>query len=151
MGITNRGKKLILEWAFKRVSQPANLYVALCTSTSTPSPDTDTLGQLAEITAGNGYSSGGFQLTPNNTDFDTSGEDDASDYGFIQIKDVSWTASGGSLPASGNGARYAVLTDNNATVGNRQVVAFWDLSSDRQVSAGQTITLQDLEQRITEN
>jgi hypothetical protein len=133
------------------VAQPANIYVALCTSTSAPSPDTDTLGQLSEIAAGNGYSSGGFQLTPNNTDFDASGEDDASDYGFIQIKDVSWTASGGSLPASGNGARYAVLTDNNATVGNRQVVAFWDLTSDRQVSDGQTITLQDLEQRITEN
>ncbi len=151
MGITNRGKKLILEWAFKRVAQPVNLYVALCTASSTPSPDTDTLSQLSEIAAGNGYSSGGFQLTPNNTDFDVSGEDDANDYGFIQIKDVSWTASGGSLPAAGNGARYAVLTDYNATVGSRQVVAFWDLTSDRQVSDGQTITLQDLEQRITEN
>jgi hypothetical protein len=30
-------------------------------------------------------------------------------------------------------------------------VAFWDLTSDRQVSNGQTISLQDLEQRITEN
>jgi hypothetical protein len=151
MGITNRGKKLILEWAFKRVSSPANLYVALCTSTSTPSPDTNTLGELTEMTTGNGYNGGGYQLMPNNTDFDTSGEDDANDYGFIQIKDVSWTASGGSLPASGNGARWAVLTDDNATLGNRQVVAFWDLTSDRQVSVGQTITLQDLEQRITEN
>ena len=151
MGITNRGKKLILEWAFKRVAHPANLYVALCTSTTTPSPDTNTLGELTQIASGNGYSSGGVQLTPNSADFDASGEDDANDYSFIQIKDVSWTASGGSLPASGNGARYAVLTDDNATVGTRQVVAFWDLTSDRQVSVGQTITLQDLEQRITEN
>jgi hypothetical protein len=150
MGITNRGKKLILEWAFKRVSSPANFYVALCTSTSTPGPDINTLGELAEISSGNGYAQGGFQLTPNSADFDASGEDDASDYAFIQIKDVSWTASGGSLPASGNGARWAVLTDNNATVGNRQVVAFWDLTSDRQVSVGQTITLENLEQRLTE-
>jgi hypothetical protein len=151
MGMTNRGKKLILEWAFKRVSAPANLYVALCTSASTPSPDTNTLGELAEIATGNGYSGGGYQLTTNSTDFDASGEDDASDFGFIQIKDVSWTASGGNLPPSGNGARWAVLTDDNATAGSRQVVAFWDLAADRTVSAGQTITLQDLEQRITEN
>lgn len=64
---------------------------------------------------------------------------------LVQIKDVSWTASGGSIPSSGSGARYAVLTDDNATVGNREVLAYWDLTSDRTVSDGQTLTLQDLE------
>jgi hypothetical protein len=68
----------------------------------------------------------------------------------VQIKDLIWTATGGSLPTSGNGARWAVLTDANATVGNREVWKYWDLVSDRSVSVGQTLTLQNLEARITE-
>lgn len=77
-------------------------------------------------------------------------EDDTSDVAYVQVKDVVWTAAGGALPVSGNGARYAVLLDDNATVGLRQVIAFWDLSSDRSVSSGQTLTLQNLELRLTE-
>lgn len=140
-----------MEWAFNRVARPPNLYVALCTAANTPSADTKALGELTQIAPGNGYTDGGYQLTPNSIDFDASGEDDGTDYGYVQILDVSWAASGGSLPASGNGSRWAVLTDDNATVNNRQVVAFWDLTSDRQVSDGQSLTLQNLEQRITEN
>lgn len=150
-GLTNRGKKLILEWCFNRVSRPTNLYVALCTSAVTPNDDINTLGELTQIAVGNGYSDGGYQLTPNSTDFDASGEEDTDNYGYIQLKDVAWTASGGNLPASGNGARWAVLTDDNATVANRQVIAFWDLVSDRTVSVGQTLTLQNCEIRITES
>ena len=75
---------------------------------------------------------------------------DASDYALLQIKDVVWTASGGPIPASGNGARYAVLTDDNVTQGSREVYFYWDLVSDRSVSSGQTLTLQDMETRVTE-
>jgi hypothetical protein len=64
---------------------------------------------------------------------------------FIQIKDVAWTASGGNIPASGDGARYAVLTDDNGTVASREVFQWWDLSSDRTVSDSQVLTLQDLQ------
>ena len=75
-------------------------------------------------------------------------EDDANDRGLTQAKDIVWTASGGSIPASGDGARYAVLLDDNATVGSREVLAWWDLTSDRSVSDGQTLTLQDCELRL---
>lgn len=151
-GITNRGKKLILEYAMGRTAKPTNYYVALVTSATPPSADINTLGELTQIANGNGYNAtaGGYQLTPNSTDFDDSGENDTSDYGWIQVKDVVWTASGGPIPASGNGARYAVLTDDNATVGSRQVIFYWDLVSDRTVSDGQTLTLQNCEGRITE-
>jgi hypothetical protein len=78
-------------------------------------------------------------------------EDDTNDRGLVQVKDIAWTASGGSIPASGNGARYAVLTDDNGTVGSREVYAYWDLTADRTVSVGQTLTLQNLELRLNES
>ena len=151
-GFTNKGKWRMAEAVFQGASLPTNFYVALVTSAVAPSADLNTLSELTEIAAGNGYTSGGYQLTPGATDFDTAdGEDDSNDRGYIQIKDIQWTASGGPIPASGNGARYAVLTDDNGTVASREVYAYWDLSSDRSVSSGQTLTLQDLELRLNES
>ena len=148
-GITNRGKYKLLDWVFRGTALPTNFYVALCTSAATPTADTNTLSELTEIAAGNGYTAGGISLTKNSTDFDTLTEDDSGDLGKVQVKDLTWTASGGSLPASGNGARWAVLTDDNATQGSRLVLAWWDLVSDRSVSVGQPLTLQDCELRLT--
>lgn len=148
MGITNRGAYLILDYAFRGATRPTNFYVALVTSATAPTVDTNTLSQLTEIANGNGYTTGGYSLTPNSTDFDTLTENDTTDLALVQIKDVVWTASGGTLPGSGSGARYAVLLTDEGTVGNRQVIAWWDLTSDRSVSSGQTLTLQNLEQSL---
>src|SRR5262245_38183324 len=126
---------------FQGVAFPTNFFVALCTSATAPNADTNTKGQLTEIATGNGYVAGGISLTRNATDFDQPLEDDATDFGRVQIKDLVWTAAGGPIPASGNGARYAILTDDNATQGSREVWAFFDLISDRSVSSGQTLTL----------
>lgn len=150
-GITNRGKKMVLDYCFARTARPTNFYVALVTSAAAPTADTNTLSDLTQIATGNGYTDGGYQLTPGSTDFDASAENDVSDYGYIQLKDVSWTASGGSIPTSGDGARYAVITDDNGTVGSRIVIAYWDLTSDRSVSNGQILTLQNCEIRLTES
>lgn len=150
-GFTNRGKKLILDYYFRRQgSLPAKFYVALVTSAQAPSADTNLLSDLTQIASGNGYTSGGFELTPGTTDFDTMTEDDSADKGILQAKDIVFTASGGNLPASGDGARYAVLTDDNVVVANRQIFGFWDLVSDRMVSNGQAFTLQNLEIQFTE-
>lgn len=146
---TNKGKFHVLGVTFRNATEKTNYYVALVTSATAPTADTNTLSQLTEIANGNGYTTGGYQLTPNTTDFDTLTEDDSGDKGLVQIKDVAWTASGGTLPGSGSGARYAVLIDDNVTVGSREVYAWWDLSSDRSVSSGQTLTLQNLELNIT--
>lgn len=144
-GITNRGRFKMLDWCFRGSALPTNYYVALCTSAATPTVDTNTFSELTEIAAGNGYTAGGISLTKNSTDFDTLTEDDTNDKALVQIKDLIWTASGGSLPASGNGARWAILTDDNATPGSRLVLAWWDLVSDRSVSVGQPLTLQNCE------
>lgn len=154
-GWTNRGKIRILEMslrgAYNGGALPSNLYVALVTSATAPGADINTLGDLTEIAAGNGYTSGGYQLGLNATDFDTLTEDDSADLGKILIKDVAWTASGGAIPSSGDGARYAVLTDDNGTVASREVLCYWDLSSDRSVSNGGTLTLEDLQIDIRES
>ena len=149
-GFTNRGKYLMLGYVFRGTTLPANFYVASVTSAVAPAQDHNTLSQLTEIAAGNGYTTGGYQLTPGTTDFDVQTENDTSDLALVQIKDVIWTASGGSIPSSGGGARYAVLTDNNVTVGSRQIIAYWSLGSDRTVSSGQTLTLQNCELDLTE-
>jgi len=147
-GFTNRGLYLMLGWVFRGDTIPTNFYVGLVTSATAPGDDINTFSELTEIAAGNGYTTGGYQLTPGATDFDVHSEDDTSNYAYVQIKDVVWTASGGSIPGSGNGARYAVLLDDNGTVANRQVIAWWDLTSDRTVSVGQALTLEDLESQL---
>lgn len=142
---TNKGKFRLLEAMARAAAFPASFNVALVTSATAPTADTNTFSQLTEIAAGNGYTTGGINVTRDATGFPTITEDDAGDRGQAIIKDLVWTASGGSLPASGNGARYAVLLDNNATVASREVWAWWDLSSDRTVSTGQTLTINDPE------
>lgn len=149
-GWTNKGKMSILDAYFRNSGAPTNFYIALVTSATAPTADTNLMSDLTQIATGNGYTDGGFQLTKNSTDFDVLNEDDTNDRGDIQVKDVVWTASGGSIPASGSGARYAVMTDDNATVASREIYAYWDLVSDRSVSDGQTLTLQNLELRLTE-
>jgi hypothetical protein len=149
MSYTNRGAYLQNQYAFRGVAVPANYYVALVTSATAPTVDTNTLSELTEIAAGNGYTAGGYQLTPGTTDFDSNTENDTLDRAETQIKDVVWTASGGSIPASGSGARYAVLTTNEGTVSARQILMFWSLGSDRTVSDGQPLSLINLEFRGT--
>jgi hypothetical protein len=150
-GWTNKGKMSILDAYFRNAGAPTNFYVALVTSATAPDADTNTLGDLTEIASANGYTTGGYQLTKNSTDFDTLTEDDTNDRGLIQIKDISWTASGGAIPGSGNAARYAVLLDDNGTVASREVYQYWDLGGDTTVATGQILQLEDLEIRINES
>jgi len=148
-GWTNKGKAQVLGAALRAVALPTNYYVALVTSAVSPTADTNLMSDLTEIAAGNGYTSGGYSLTPGATDFDSLLENDGNDRGEIQIKDVVWNASGGSIPSSGT-ARWAVLTDDDGTVADREIYYFWDLVTDRQASDGNPFTLQDLEIRTTE-
>lgn len=142
-GFTNKGLFRLLGWTLNGVAAPTNFYLALVTSAAVPDADTNTFSQLTEIAAGNGYATGGMSLTKNTTDFPGITEDDGNNRAQIQIKDAVWTAAGGPLPASGSGARYAVLLDDNGTIASREVLAYFDLVSDRTVSDAQTLTLDD--------
>jgi hypothetical protein len=149
-GWTNKGKFRMLGGWFRAESIPTNFYMALFTSAAAPGADTDTFSQLTQIAAGNGYATGGYQLARNATDFDVLTEDDTNDRALVQCKDIVWTAAGGPIPASGSGARYACLTDDNVTEGSRHVLHYFDLTSDRTISSGQTLTLLNAEVRINE-
>ena len=149
-GWTNRGKYNTLAQKMRAAAAPTVFYMALFTSAVAPTADTNTKSELTEIANGNGYTTGGISLSRNSTDFDVLTEDDTNDRALVQAKDIVWTASGGTLPASGGGARYACLTDDNGTQGSREIDSFFDLSSDRSVSSGQTLTLQNCEWRIND-
>lgn len=147
-GFTNKGKYLIQRGWFRGEDLPTNVFLVLCTSANTPDQDTDDLSELTEIAAGNGYTAGGYSLTRNSTDFDVCTEADSLDRAFVQIKDVVWTASGGPIPSSGDGAKWAVLTTDDS---NPLIIAYFSLVSDRTVSDGQTLTVQDCEFRFKES
>lgn len=149
-GWTNRGKFNALAWLFRNATEATNFFLFLITSASTPTADTNVKSDLTEIATGNGYTAGGISINRDSTDFDVLTEDDANDRALIQLKNIVWTASGGSIPASGNGARYAILTDDNVTLANREVWTYFDLVSDRTISDTQTLTLIDCEFRLTE-
>lgn len=154
-GVTNRGKLRTLEIALANTAQsgaiPTNFYVHLCTPATEPTAGVNTLGSLTQIADGNGYNTSGYTLNRDTTDWDTQTEDDANTIAYLQLKDIVWTAAGGTLPASGSGARWAVLTDDDATLATREIYFFWDLTSEREVSTGQTLTLQDCEARLAES
>lgn len=144
-GITNKGIASILRSAFQNqtTTPPTGYYLALVTSAASPSFDTNTWSQLSanEIAAGNGYTANGQLFTANTTNFPTLTEDDTNDLASITLKDVTWTASGGTLPASGSGARYLILMDANATPGSREVLAWFDLQTDRAATIGTDLTV----------
>lgn len=121
---------------------PAQFFVALVTAAVTPTVDTALLGSLTEIAVGNGYVAGGYAVPRSAT-----GWPSVSVVGsLIQsvLKDIAVTAAGGPIPASGAGARWAVLTDANGTLANREVFEIYDLGSPVTVSDGQTATLSDM-------
>lgn len=139
---TNRGLKLLLDQAMRAASVSGGAFkLMLATSAQTPSYDTNTFSELTEIAAGNGYTSGGITIAQSAVGFPTLTEDDTNDLATLTIASQTWTASGGSLPASGGGARWLVLTDANATLGSRQVIAYWDLQASQSVTVGGTISV----------
>jgi len=150
-GWTNRGKYRWVGIVLRAVAAPTKFYLALLADTTAPNPDHNVLSDVAEIPAGNGYTAGGQQVNRNSTDFDVYTEDDVNDRGMAQLKNFSWTASGGNLPISGTGARYTALLDDNATPANRELWHYWSLGSNRTISDTQSLTLIDAELQINES
>jgi hypothetical protein len=140
-GWTNRGAYRMLRAIFNGASLPANFYMALVTSAHTPSRTTNLFSDLTEITAGNGYTTGGYALSLNAIDFPNSFEDDTNNKAFLNVKNVRWVPSGGGIPSAGDGARYAVLTDANATIADREVWYWWNLKKDRSVILTQNLNI----------
>ena len=127
---------------------PANYNVALCTADTTPTYDTNVLSDLTEIAAGNGYSTGGVSLESSAVGFTSLVENDTDDRAEMKARNIEITSTGGVIPASGNPARYAAITDNNATVADRIIIFVLDLGSNRTIPDGETMIIENSEFRL---
>lgn len=102
------------------------LKVYLSNATPSASADADK-ADLAEITAGNGYTAGGEDST--NVWTESSGT------GTLAGTDITWTASGGSIGPF----RYAVLyNDTHSTDG---LIGWWDYGSSITLNDGEQFTV----------
>jgi hypothetical protein len=131
--VYNRGKRLLIGRGVGRTSLPSKFKAALVKATYTPNADHATWADVSanEIGTGNGYSAGGIDVESSSTGFTADAQDDTGDTGDVTLKDLVYTASGGTIPAAGAGARYLVLMDFNATQANGQLIAVYDLAADK--------------------
>lgn len=148
-GWTNRGKFACLGY-WCRSTDPLTLQFYMALVKSTPDQDDNLMSDLTEVAAGNGYTAGGEPVARSAAGWDVLTEDDGNDWALCQVADEVWTAAGGDLPSDSVGATYAVITDDDAVVANREVYHYGSLGGARVVSTGQTLTIQNFEVRLTE-
>lgn len=127
--VTNRGKYLFLEWSLYQQNLPTTFYYAMIAQGSSDvDSDTDVMSHVTEIAAGNGYTSGGVSFSIALGNGASLTEDDVLNRAYSVLRNVTAAeASGGSIPTSGGACRYGVITTDEATVANRQIIAFFDL------------------------
>jgi hypothetical protein len=98
-------------------------------SNATPSVSADTVvADLAEISAGNGYTAGGADVQ--NTYSESGGT------GTLAGTDVVWTASGGTIGPF----RYVVLYNDTPTSPADPLIGWWDYGSSITLADGETFT-----------
>lgn len=133
--VTNRGLKLMLQWVFQAISEPAKYYAILLPSGAAATVDVNTISDTSEIPAGHGYTSGGVEVTRNNSGFINLTEDDTNDWATIEFDNINFVTSGGAIPATGD-IRYMAITTDEATVADRQILLICDLGSSITVPDG---------------
>jgi hypothetical protein len=148
-GWTNRGKKNCLSlFTGEGYSAPTTFYLALVKST--PTAATNVLGDLTEITAGNGYAAGGVAVARNNTIW-TSVEDDGADEGYVSAINITFTnTGGGTIPSDAAGATHGVLTDDNGTLASREVFAYGSFGGAKVSGTDQDFIVQGMRLTLTE-
>ena len=88
---------------------------------------------ITEIASGNGYVSGG------NTATVTSSAQTSGTYKLVLGDPATWTASGGPIPSTGDGFRYAVLFNDSAT--NKELIGWWDYGSSVTLADGESFAV----------
>lgn len=131
--VTNRGKYRMAQMAFNNGTRPTNYYAALVTISSTPTVDTNTWSEVSANEAAN-YT----QVTLANgaTAFPNLTENDSTNVATVNVgasSEIAFTASGNCSAA------WVVITDDNATPANRDIVMVLDLGGTQSVTTGQQI------------
>jgi len=144
-GMTDRGRKLLLEYSFNGETVPSTYNGKLVTDASVTKA-INTFSELSEVPAGSGYSTGGVSFSSSNV---TVTEVDSSIGAKAEIADdhFSWSLSG-TFPASGTGATFLVITDGT---GSDNVLGFVDLGGAKTGSSGGTFKVNDVEFQINES
>lgn len=132
--VTNRGAYLLLGTLLFNDPDNSTFYIALIDQGSAaPTVDTNLMSDLTEIAAGNGYTAGGASCARVLGNGASLTEDDASDYAEARLRNITaCQASGGAIPSdagSGGLIRYMVLTTDEGTVANRQIIGVYDLDA----------------------
>jgi hypothetical protein len=104
------------------------LKVMLCNTA--PTSSNGLLGDLTEISAGNGYTAGGNTVT-------TSSSAQTSGTYKLVLADSTFTASGGTIGPF----RYVVLYDNTTSSPLKPLIGYWDYGSSITLAAGETFTV----------
>lgn len=94
-------------------------------SDAAPTLTHTTLSQISEITAGNGYSTGGGTVTVSSSSQTT------GTYKLV-ASDVTFTASGGDIGPF----RYAILHNTTAD----KLIGYWDVGTETTITSGNTYT-----------
>lgn len=144
---TDYGISQMLDMTFRGATAPTACSVRLLTSLTNATVDsedwlasgTPTGPSGAEVANQYGYTTGGLTVELSATGFDVLSE--SGDNQTLQIKDLSWTASGGSLSAVG-----AVLVMTQSSVD--KVWAVFDFGGTVTATDGGTLTLQNCELRV---
>lgn len=140
---TDYGINRMLDITFRSATGPTACSVRLLsTMTGSGVGNEDWLGISSnEVANGNGYTTGGETVALSNVGFDVLSDDSANNRQYLQLADVSWTASGGSITAAG---AALVMTDG----GTDKVWAIFDFSGSVTASDGGTLTMQNCELRV---
>lgn len=129
---------------------PTTFYCALLSSASAvPTVDTNTMADVTEITAANGYTSGGVAVPRAEGGGATATEDDTNNRATFLFRDIGFTADGGAIPSTST-VRYAVITTDEGTVANRQIIAVIDIGDWESCPDGKVLTLSGFTIRINE-
>lgn len=101
----------------------------LCLTNTLPVVTNTVLSNITEITAANGYTAGGINLT-------TTSYSQSSGVAKLVVSaaNPAWTAAGGSMASF----RYYVIYDSTAT--GSPLIGWWDFGSVVTLSVGQTFT-----------
>ena len=127
--LADEGEEDMLDVYFRNATAPTTFYVRLYNDTPA---ETDGLGDLVNEASGNGYSAQELERT--STGFPTLALD-SGDY-QLTSKTVTFTASGGAIPASGS-VTYAVLATTSNDTG--KLVAYVALSQSRSLADGESL------------
>lgn len=138
---TDYGINRMLDITFRGATAPTGCTVRLLSSLPTNEVDVEAFSALSEVATGNGYTQGGETVALSSSGFDVLSDDASNNRQFLQLADVEWTASGGSISAVG---AALVMADPLGAY----VWAIFDFGGTVTAAADGTLTMQNCELRV---